>query len=67
LDVDHRWGRACPLWEGGNVVSERGVVDLVNEDPEEGGCLVTRVGLQLRVDFDDECGGDGGEQTSLIP
>jgi hypothetical protein len=55
------------LWEGGNIISECGVVDLVNEDPEEGSGFVTRVGLELGVDFDDECGRDGGEQTSLVP
>ena len=42
------------MWEGGNVVPESGVVDLVYEDTEEGGGLVTCVGLQLRVDLDDE-------------
>jgi hypothetical protein len=53
------------LWEGGNVVSEGGVVDLVDKDAEESGGLVVRVLLEVRVDLDDECRGDGGEQTGL--
>ena len=63
--MDNSAGRTSPLREGGNVVSEGGVVDLVNEDTEESGGLVVRVGLELRIDLDDECGGDGREQTSL--
>jgi len=67
LDLDdHVWGTG-PLWKGGRVVSEGGVVDLVDEDTEEGDGLVVRVGPELRLDIDDECGGDGGEQTSLWP
>ena len=54
-------GRAGPLWEGGSVVSEGSVVDLVDEDAEEGDSLVTRVGLELGLDVDDEGGGDCGE------
>ena len=67
LDLDYRARRACPLWEGGSVVSEGGVVDLVDEDTEESGGLITRVGLELRLDVDDEGRSDGGEQTSLWP
>ena len=55
------------MWERGRVVPKRGVVDLVDEDAEESNSLVTRVGLELRLDIEDECGGDGGEQTSLLP
>ena len=46
------------MWESGNFASEGGVVDLVNEDSEEGGGVGVRVGLQLNVDVDDECRGD---------
>jgi len=56
---------AGPLRYCGNVVTESGVVDLVDEDTEESGGLFVGVWLELRVDLDDECGGDGGEQTSL--
>jgi len=43
----------------GGVITKGGVVDLVDEDSEEGGGLLTCVGLELRLDVDDECGGDG--------
>jgi hypothetical protein len=63
--MDYRVGRACPLWESRRVVAEGSVVDLMDKNAEEGGGLVVRVRLELGVDLDDECGGDGGEQTSL--
>ena len=53
------------LWKSGNIVSKGGVVNLVEKDTEEGVGLRTRVGLALRVDLDDECGGDCGKQTCL--
>jgi hypothetical protein len=53
------------LWNSGNVVSKRGVVYLVDKDTEEGVGLIARVGLELRLGLGDECGGDGGKQTSL--
>ena len=65
LDMDYRVGRACPLREGGSVVSEGGVVNLVDKDAEESDGLITRVGLELRLDVENECRGDCGEQTSL--
>ena len=58
-------GRASPLREGGSVVSEGGVVNLVDEDAEESSSLVTRVGLELWLDIEDESRSDGREQTSL--
>ena len=67
FDVDHRVGWAGPLWEDGNVVSEGGIVDLVNQDAEESCSLVAWVRLQLRVDLNDERGRDGGKETSLAP
>jgi len=59
--VDDRARRACPLREGWNLVAERGIVDLVDENTEESGGFVVRVRLELRVEVDDECGGDRGE------
>ena len=38
----------------------------MNEDAEEGRRFVVRVRLEVGVDLDNECGGDGGEQTSLL-
>ena len=49
----------------GSVGAESGVVDLVDEDSEEGGSLLARVGLELRLDVDDEGGSDRRKQTSL--
>jgi len=54
-----------PLWDGGNVTAKGGVVDLVDQDTEESGCLSVRVWLELGVDLDDECGSDDGKQTAL--
>ena len=65
LDLDHRVRRPGPLWEGGDVVSESGVVDLVNKKAEEGGGLFAGIGLEFGIDLDDKCGGDSRKQTSL--
>ena len=64
--MDDCLGRTGPLGKGGGVVSERGVVDLVNEDAKESGSLIARVGLELRLDIENESRGDGREQTSLL-
>jgi len=52
-------------WDCGNVITEGGVVDLVDEDTEESGSLFVRVLQELGVDLDDECGSNGGKETSL--
>jgi len=65
LDLDYCPGRAGPLWEGGSVVSEGSVVDLVDEDTEESCGLVIWVLLEVGLDVDDERRGDGGEKTGL--
>ena len=65
--MDHGAWRAIPLWESGDVVSKSGVVNLVNKDSEESGGFITRVGLEMGVDLDDECRGDSREKTSLMP
>jgi hypothetical protein len=49
------------LWKSGNVVSEDGVVHLVDEDAEEGVGFIARVGLELRLGLGDRCGGGGGK------
>ena len=67
LDLDNRVGRARPLWYRGRVISEGGVVDFVYKDAKKGSSLVVRVGLEVGVNFDNECGGYCGEQTSLLP
>ena len=55
------------LWERGDVVSKSGVVNLVDEDAEEGSGIGVGVGLQLGVDLNDESTSDCRKQTSLIP
>jgi len=67
LDLYYCTGRTCPLWEGGGIVPESSVVDLVDQDTEESCSHVVRVLLEVGVDLDDKCGGDGGEETSLSP
>jgi hypothetical protein len=66
LNLDHRGRRSGPLWKGGDIIAEGRVVDLVDEDSEEGGGFVVRVGSQLRINLNDKGGSDSGEQTSLI-
>ena len=53
--------------ESGDIISEGGVVNLVNEDPQECRGFVARIGLELWVDFDYKRGGDGRKQTCLLP
>ena len=53
------------MGKGGRVVSERGVVDLVDEDTEKGGSLVIWIRLELGIDLYDEGGSHCGEQTGL--
>ena len=65
MDLDYGVGRAGPLWESRRVASEGGVVDLGDENTKKSDSLITRVGLELRLDVEDEGGGDGGEQTGL--
>jgi hypothetical protein len=59
--------RAGPLRERWNFATERGVVHLVKENPEESGSLAGRIWLELGVYLDDEGRSDGGEQTGLRP
>ena len=65
LDLDNGVGRACPLRKGGRVISEGGVVDLEDENPEESSGLIIGVRPELGVDLDDEGRSHSGEQTSL--
>ena len=65
--MDYGAGRADPLREGGNFAPEGGIVDLVDKKAEEGGGLIARIRLKLRVDLYYECGSNSREQTSLIP
>ena len=42
--------------ESGDVVSEGGVVELINKKAKEGGSILVGIGLELGVDLNDECG-----------
>ena len=42
------------MWESGDIASESGVVDFVNENAKEGGSFVVWVGLKLRLKLDNE-------------
>ena len=66
MDLDNRARGASPLWESRNVVvSERGVVNLVNENTKESGGLAVGIRFELGVDLDDKGGSDCREQTGL--
>ena len=52
--------------ESGNIGPEGSVVNFVNENSKEGGGLVPRVRLELRVDLNDERGRNGRKQTGLM-
>jgi len=56
-------------WSKGerSVAAQAGLVDIVDENEEEGGGIVIRLRLEVGVGLDDERGGDDGEQTSLLP
>lgn len=64
--MDQRAGRIGPLREGGDIISKGGVIHLVDEDSEERDRLCASVGLKLRIDLDDKCGGDSRKQASLF-
>jgi len=53
------------LWDCRNVIAKGSVVDLVDENTEEGGRLIDRVELELGLDVDDEHGSHNGEETAL--
>jgi hypothetical protein len=55
------WGS----WDGGDFVWDCGTVEGEEDGTEEGHCLVVGVGLELRIDVDDESRANGGEQTRL--
>ena len=65
LDLDNRVRGTGPLWDCRNVIAKGSVVDLVDENTEEGGRLIDRVELELGLDVDDEHGSHNGEETAL--
>ena len=65
--MDNCTRRTSPLWEGGRVVAKGGIVNLVDKNTEESCSLIIRVWLEMTVDLNNECRGDGREQTRLEP
>ena len=52
-------------WNSGDFVWDSGLVEGEEDRAQEGSRLIIRVGLEFRVDVDDEGGTDGREQTRL--
>ena len=65
LNVDDLMRRACALRDRWDVAAKSGVVHLVGQDAEESSGLFVWVGLELGVDFYNEGGCYGREQTGL--
>ena len=63
--VNRARGGGGPPRERRDITAGSSITDPVDEDTEESGRHFVRVWLELRLDVDDECGGYGGEQTSL--
>ena len=65
-DGDDLAGRAfLGGWDGGGFVRDGRLVEGEEDRAEEGCGLLVRIGLETRVDVDDEGRADGGEQTRL--
>ena len=65
MDLDDLMWRTRPLWDRRNIITEDGVVHLVDEDTGESSSFFIWIWLELRVDLDDESRSDSGKQTSL--
>jgi len=52
-------------WDGGGFIRDGRLVESEKDRAEEGCGLFIRIGLETRVDVDDEGRTDGGEQTRL--
>ena len=48
-----------------SVTRDGGLIESEENCTEEGGRLLVRIGLEVRMDVDDEGGADGREQTDL--
>jgi len=52
-------------WDGRSVTRDGRLIESEENRAEEGGGLFVRIGLEVRMDIDDEGGADGREQTGL--
>jgi hypothetical protein len=50
---------------GGGLAGNGGLVESEEDGAEEGGRLLVGIGLEIRMDVDDEGGADGREQAGL--
>ena len=64
-DCDDLTGRIFHGWNGGGFVRDGGLVEGEKDRAEKSCGLFVRIGLEARVDIDDEGGADGGKQTRL--
>jgi len=65
-DGDDLARRAFPNgWNDGGLTGDGGLIESGEDSSEEGRRSFVRVGLEVRMDVDDEGGADGEEQTSL--
>ena len=62
---DLAWWIFLGKWDGRGLTRDGGLIESEEDRAEEGGGLLVRIGLEVRMDVDDECGADGGEQTGL--
>ena len=54
-----------PCLKGGCLAAECGVIHLINQNAEEGGCLLVEVGFDIILDVEDETRSYGREKTGL--
>jgi hypothetical protein len=52
-------------WNGGGLTGDGGLIEGEEDGAEEGCRLLVRVGLEVRMDIDDESRADSRKQTSL--
>ena len=52
-------------WNGGGFTGDGGLVESEEDGMEEGRRLLVGIGLEIRMDIDNESGADGREQTRL--
>ena len=64
---DTRDGNDLARWisPGGGLTGDGGLIESEEDGAEEGNRLLIGIGLELRMDIDDESGADGREQTRL--
>ena len=62
---DLAWRIFLSRWDGRSVTRNGGLIESEENRAEEGSRSLVRIGLEVRMDVDDEGGTDGREQTGL--